>query len=115
MSITGVFANRKCQQEARKIISRYTLRAHKAQVFSQGQPWVLTGIAKTRRGQEVSHRRAKAIAMLEQQEGAASTTDEKLKLLPIPDREVERGYNCGPVLGCQERCCGSAPPKYESG
>lgn len=38
MSITGVFANRKCQQEARKIISLYTLRAHKAQVFSQGQP-----------------------------------------------------------------------------
>ena len=82
MSITGVFANRKCQQEARKIISRYALRAHKAKAFSSGQPRVLTGIAKTRRGREVPHRRAQGIAMLEQEEDAASTAAEKLNLLP---------------------------------
>lgn len=82
MSITGVFANRKCQQEARKIISRYALRAHKAKAFSPGQPRVLTGIAKTRRGREVPHRRAKGIATLEQEVAAAPTTADKLKLLP---------------------------------
>ena len=82
MSITGVFANRKCQQEARKIISRYAFRAHKAKAFAPGQPRVLTGIAKTRRGREVPHRRAQGIAMLEQEEAAASTAAEKLKLLP---------------------------------
>ena len=62
MSITGVFANRKFQQAARKIIARYGLRAHKAKTFSPNQPRVLTGIAKTRRGREVPHRRAKGIA-----------------------------------------------------
>lgn len=82
MSITGVFANRKCQQEARKIISRYALRAHKAKAFSPGQPRVLTGIAKTRRGREVPHRRAKGIATLEQEVATAPTTADKLKLLP---------------------------------
>lgn len=82
MSITGIFANRKCQQEVRKIIARYALRAHKAKVFSPDQPRVLTGIAKTRRGREIPHRRAKGIAALEQEESAASTTAEKLKLLP---------------------------------
>lgn len=81
MSITGVFANRKCQQEARKIISRYALRAHKAKAFSPGQPRVLTGIAKTRRGREVPHRRAKGIATLEQEVAAAPTVADKLKLL----------------------------------
>ena len=82
MSITGVFANRKCQQEARKIISRYALRAHKAKAFSPGQPRILTGIAKTRRGREVPHRRAKSIATLEQEVAAAPTVADKLKLLP---------------------------------
>jgi len=82
MSITGVFANRKCQQAARKIVAKYGLRAHKAKAFSAGQPRVHTGIAKTRRGREVPHRRAKGIAELEQQEAAATTTADKLKLLP---------------------------------
>lgn len=82
MSITGMFANRKCQQEARKIISRYGLRAHKAKAFSPGQPRVLTGIAKTRRGREVPHRRAKGIAQLEQEEAAASSVADKLKVMP---------------------------------
>lgn len=82
MSITGVFANRRCQQEARKIIARYALRAHKAKSFSPNQPRVLTGIAKTRRGREVPHRRAKGIALLENEEAAASTAAEKMKLLP---------------------------------
>ena len=81
MSITGLFANRKCQQEARKIISRYALRAHKAKAFSPGQPRVVTGIAKTRRGRELPHRRAQGIARLEQEEAAASTTEEKLQIL----------------------------------
>ena len=82
MSITGVFANRKCQQAARKIIAQYGLKAHKAKSFSPGQPRVLTGIAKTRRGREVPHRRAKGIAALEQEEAAASTAEDKLKVLP---------------------------------
>ena len=82
MSITGVFANRKCQQAARKIIARYGLKAHKAKSFSPGQPRVLTGIAKTRRGREVPHRRAKGIAELEKVEAAASTVDDKMKVLP---------------------------------
>lgn len=82
MSITGVFANRKCQQEVRKIIAKHGLRAHKAKAFSPGQPRVLTGIAKTRRGREIPHRRAKGIAELQQQEACALTVVEKLKLLP---------------------------------
>lgn len=82
MSITGVFANRKCQQAARKIVARYGLKAHKAKAFSPGQPRVLTGIAKTRRGREVPHRRAKGIAQLEQQEAAAETAADKLKVMP---------------------------------
>lgn len=82
MSLTGVFANRKCQQAARKIVARYGLRAHKAKAFSPGQPRVLTGIANTRRGREVPHRRARSIARLEQEEAAASTANEKLKVLP---------------------------------
>lgn len=82
MSITGVFANRKCQQEVRKIINRFALRAHKAKAFSPGQPRVLTGIAKTRRGRQVPHRRAQGIATLEREEAAAPTAEEKLKLLP---------------------------------
>lgn len=44
MSITGSFANRRCQQAARKIVARYALKAHKAKVFSSGQPRVLTGV-----------------------------------------------------------------------
>ena len=82
MSITGQFANRKCQQAARKIVARYALRAHKAKTFSPGQPRVLTGIAKTRRGPELPHRRAKGIAQLEQQEALALTDADKLKILP---------------------------------
>lgn len=82
MSITGVFANRKFQQAARKIIARYVLRAHKAKTFSPNQPRVLTGIAKTRRGREVPHRRAKGIAQLEQQEAEAETIADKLKVMP---------------------------------
>ena len=82
MSITGVFANRKFQQAARKIIARYGLRAHKAKTFSPNQPRVLTGIAKTRRGREVPHRRAKGIAQLEQQEAEAETTADKLRGMP---------------------------------
>jgi hypothetical protein len=82
MSITGMFANRKCQQEARRIVSRYALRAHKAKAFSSGQPRILTGIAKTRRGREVPHRRAKGIAQLEHKVAVASSADDKLKLYP---------------------------------
>lgn len=82
MSITGLFANRKLQQAARKIVSRYGLKAHKAKTFAPGQPRVLTGIAKTRRGRELPHRRAQGIAALEHEEAAASTPAEKLKLLP---------------------------------
>ena len=82
MSITGVFANRKFQQAARKIIARYGLRAHKAKTFSPNQPRVLTGIAKTRRGREVPHRRAKGIAQLQQQEAEAETTADKLRVMP---------------------------------
>ena len=82
MSITGAFANRQCQQAPRKIVARYALRAHKAKAFAPGQPRVLTGIAKTRRGREVPHRRAKGIADLEHQEATAETMADKLKIMP---------------------------------
>lgn len=82
MSITGKFANRKLQREASKIVARYGLRTHKTKSFSPGQPRVLTGVAKTRRGSELPHRRAKGIADLERQEAAAETTAEKLQVLP---------------------------------
>jgi RNA-directed DNA polymerase len=82
MSITGVFASRKCQQAARRIIARYGLRAHKAKAFAPGQPRILTGIAKTQRGREIPHRRAKSIAQLEHAEAVALTPSEKLKVLP---------------------------------
>lgn len=81
MSITGVFANRKCQQAARKLVARYGLRAHKAKGFSPGQPRVLTGIANTRRGRQLPHRRAKSIAKLEQDESGASTAADRLNVL----------------------------------
>lgn len=50
--------------------------------LSPGQPRVLTGIAKMRRGREVPHRRAKGIATLEQEVAAAPTAADKLQLLP---------------------------------
>ena len=81
ISITGLFANRRCQQAVRKIVSRYGLRTHKTKAFSAGQPRVLTGVAKTRRGRELPHRRAKGIAELEQLETATDSTAKKMKLL----------------------------------
>lgn len=81
MTITGIFANRTCQREARNIISRYGLLAHKAKVFSAGQPRVVTGVAKTRRGRELPHRRAKGIALLERAETATASLPEKEQLL----------------------------------
>lgn len=82
MSITGKFANRELQREAAKIVALYGLRTHKLKNFSPGQPRVLTGVAKTKRGREVPHRRAKGIADLEQEEASATTAVEKLRLLP---------------------------------
>ncbi len=81
MSITGMVANRKCQQEARKIIGHYALRAHKAKAFAPGQPRVLTGIAITQRGKELPHRRAKSIDLLEKKIAIASSDVEKMKLM----------------------------------
>lgn len=70
------------QQEARRIIGGYRLRAHKNKVFSPRQPRIVTGVAVTSRGHEVPNRRAKAIADVTAQVSAAATKAEKLRLLP---------------------------------
>jgi RNA-directed DNA polymerase len=82
MTMTGQFATRAMQQEARRIIGGYRLRAHKNKVFSPRQPRIVTGVAVTTRGHEVPNRRAKAIADVAAQVNAAATRSEKLRLLP---------------------------------
>lgn len=81
MTLTGRFANRAMQQEARRIIGRYRLRAHKTKVFSPKQPRVVTGVAVTIRGCEVPNRRAKAIKDVAAEIDAAEYK-EKMALLP---------------------------------
>jgi hypothetical protein len=65
MTITGRFATRAMQREARKIIGQYRLRAHKSKVFAPRQPRVITGVALTARGREIPNRRARVIADME--------------------------------------------------
>ena len=62
ITISGQFATRAMQQEARKIIGSYRLRAHKSKVFAARQPRIVTGIAVTTRGRELPNRRARAIS-----------------------------------------------------
>lgn len=81
MTLTGKFATRAMQQEARQIIGRYRLRAHKAKVFSPKQPRVVTGVAVTTRGREVPNRRAKAIKDMTAEIDSADQ-EGKLALLP---------------------------------
>lgn len=82
MTLTGKFATRAMQQEARRIVGGYRLRAHKNKVFSPRQPRIVTGVAVTGRGREVPNRRARAIADLSAEVRASETSAEKLRLLP---------------------------------
>lgn len=82
MAITGRFATRKMQQEARKIIGRYRLRAHKSKVFAPRQPRVVTGVAITPRGRELPNRRARVIADMYADLGVTATDAERLEILP---------------------------------
>src|SRR3546814_7034096 len=59
MTITGQFATRAMQKEARAIIGRYRLKAHKTKIFSHRQPRIVTGVAITARGPELPNRRAR--------------------------------------------------------
>ena len=82
MTLTGKFANRAMQQEARKIIGSYRLRAHKNKVFAPRQPRIVTGVAITARGPELPNRRAKAIANTAAEVAAADTDLQRLQIMP---------------------------------
>jgi len=82
MTLTGKFATRAMQQEARKIVGRYRLRAHKNKVFAPRQPRIVTGVAITARGSELPNRRAKAIAESWGEVITAKTDAERLALFP---------------------------------
>lgn len=82
ITMTGQFATRAMQQEARRIIGKYRLRAHKNKVFAPRQPRIVTGVAVTRRGRELPNRRARAIADMTAQINSAPTAAEKLHMLP---------------------------------
>lgn len=82
MTITGQFATRAMQQEARKIVGSYRLRAHKNKVFAARQPRIITGVAVTTRGLELPNRRARAIAEGLRDVSATQTDAERLLLMP---------------------------------
>lgn len=82
MTITGRFATRAMQQEARKIIGNHRLRAHKNKVFAPRQPRIVTGVAITTRGLELPNRRARAIAQAMREVAATATDAERLILMP---------------------------------
>jgi RNA-directed DNA polymerase len=82
MTLTGRFATRAIQQETRKIVGRYRLRAHKSKIFASRQPRIITGVAVTARGTELPNRRAKAIAKTWDEVVAAKTDAERLTLFP---------------------------------
>jgi RNA-directed DNA polymerase len=82
MTITGRFATRAMQRQARKIIGRYRLQAHKSKVFAPRQPRVVTGVALTARGREIPNRRARVIADMEAAIRAMPSDSERLGELP---------------------------------
>ena len=91
MTITGQFATRAMQQEARKIVGSYRLRAHKNKVFASRQPRVVTGVAVTPRGLELPNRRARAIAESLRAVAETTTDAELLMLMPTLIRTCQRG------------------------
>lgn len=82
MTVSGAFATRAMQLEARRIIGNHHLRAHKNKVFAPRQPRIVTGVAVTTRGLELPNRRAKAIATTLSEVAAARTDSERLALMP---------------------------------
>lgn len=102
ITLTGQFATRAMQQEARKIIGSYRLRAHKNKVFAPTQPRIVTGVAVTARGRELPNRRAKAIGSLIAEVGAAQSNDHRLQLLPSLIGRVSEATEVDPQWGGQK-------------
>jgi RNA-directed DNA polymerase len=91
-SITGAGATRALIQAARKIVSKYRLKAHKTHAFDSGQPKVVTGVAVTKRGLKVPNRRQKAIAEGLASLEASSSDAERIRILnPLISRVYEAG------------------------
>ena len=82
ITISGQFATRAMQQEARKIIGNYRLRAHKSKVFAARQPRIVTGVALTNRGHELPNRRARLIAKSIDELSTTTGPRERLDLMP---------------------------------
>jgi hypothetical protein len=90
MTLTGIFASRAIQHEARKIVGRYRLRVHKNKFFACREPRIVTGVAITARGMELPSRRAKAIVNGCKEILAAATDTERLAVFkPLIGRVSE--------------------------
>ncbi len=97
ITITGQFATRAMQMEARKIVGRYRLKAHKNKVFAPRQPRIVTGVAVTARGSELPNRRAKAIATTIADVAAAVTDAQRLALMPSLIGRVSEAAEVDPL------------------
>jgi hypothetical protein len=102
MTMTGQFATRAMQQEARKIIGSYRLRVHKCKVFAHKQPRIVTGVAVTARGQELPNRRAKEIGLLTNEVSLAQSSERRLRLLPSLIGRVSEAAEVDPQWGGQK-------------
>lgn len=90
MTLSGEFANRRLIHEARKVVGRFGLQAHKSHFFEPGRPRVITGVAQTRSGRKLPLRRQKLIRDGELQLRAASSDEERLAILrPLLGRIFE--------------------------
>ncbi|MDF0544698.1 reverse transcriptase family protein [Sphingobium sp. H39-3-25] len=97
MTITGQFATRAMQKEARAIIGRYRLKAHKTKIFSHRQPRIVTGVAITARGPELPNRRARKIAITMAGVEAAATDSQRLALMPSLIGRVSEAVEVDPL------------------
>lgn len=81
MTITGEDVGRSVGFEARQIVASYRLKSHKARRFRPGQTKIVTGVAMTRSGPQVPHRRQKLIEEGYASLAAARSGHERMKVL----------------------------------
>jgi hypothetical protein len=92
ITLSGSAATPGVLHEVRQIIARYGLRSHKAKVVRSGRPRRVTGVIVTADGIRLPNRRHQAIARGFDELRAATTADEKLRVLnPLVSRLHEAG------------------------
>jgi len=94
MTFTGLGASRRLIYEARRILARYRLAAHKTKVFKARQTKIITGIAITTRGRRVPNKRQKAIAQDLRELRRAQSDENRLTILR---RVIGRAYEAAQV------------------